>query len=286
MKRLLLLLFSAALIVGTIAVVKRPSAPAAAAAPPVQRYVAAEGKLEALPGAEVNVGSALIARIDHYLVEVGSHVERGQTIALLDSHDLTAQLHQAEAALHRARAESLQAESDHARASRLHQRGFLSDAALDHAESARKVAAAHMAEAQAGLSYVHSMLDKTGVISPISGTLIERYLEPGEVAMPEKPLALIADTGRLRINAEVDETDAGRLRLGDPVEIVAYAYPGRRFKGRVADIADYVGKREIRPNNPAVNLGLKILQVKIELLEATPLMLGMTVDVRILPTGK
>lgn len=59
------------------------------------------------------------------------------------------------------------------------------------------------------------------------------------------------------------------------------------YRGQVEEIADYVGKREIKLNNPAVNLGLKIIQVKIALLEATPLKLGMTMDVRILPaTGK
>ena len=79
---------------------------------------------------------------------------------------------------------------------------------------------------------------------------------------------------------------AGRLHPGDPVQISAYAYPARVFRGRVEEIADYVGKREIKPNNPAVNLGLKIIQVKIALQEATPLKLGMTVDVRIDPKGK
>ena len=67
------------------------------------------------------------------------------------------------------------------------------------------------------------------------------------------------------------------------MDISAYACPGRVFRGRIEEIADYVGKCEIRPNNPAVNLGLKILQVKIALLEPTPLKLGMTVDVRIIP---
>jgi len=143
-----------------------------------------------------------------------------------------------------------------------------------------------VSEAKADVRYVGSLLDKTRVVSPISGTLIERYLDVGEVAMPEKPLAAIADTSRLRVNAEVDETDAGRLHLGDPVEISAYAYPEKVYKGRVEEIAHYVGKREIKPNNPAVNLGLKIIQVKIALLEETPLKLGMTVDVRIMPAEK
>lgn len=254
--------------------------------PALQQSISAEGKLEARPGAEMDVGSEMTARIERYLVNEGDHVDKGQVIAVLAGEELTARLHQAEAVLHRARSERMLAEKEFKRAGQLHQDKFVSQAALDNAESAYKVAEAKVVEAEANVRYVRSLLDKTRVTSPISGILIERYLEVGEVVIPEKPIAVIADTEQLRINAEVDETDAGRLQLGDPVEVRAYAYPGKVYKGRVEEIAHYVGKREIKPNNPAVNLGLKIIQVKITLLEATPLKLGMTVDVRITSAGK
>lgn len=312
------------------------SAPKAAL--PAPRYISAEGKLEALPGAEMEVGSELIARIERFLVGEGDHVDKGQVIAVLDSKDLVARLKQAEAelsvakarhaevaagariqeikqaqaVLQRALAEQILARNEYQRMVQLRHEKFVSQATLDNAESDYKVATARAAEAkeqlhllqagprretlslleaqvtqaEANVRYVRSLLDKTSVVSPISGTLIERYLDVGEVVIPEKPIAVIADTGQLRINAEVDETDAGRLQIGDPVEVSAYAYPGRVYKGRVEVIADYVGKREIKPNNPAVNLGLKIIQVKIALLEATPLKLGMTVDVRITPAAR
>lgn len=305
---------------------------------PAPRYIAAEGKLEARPGAEMDVGSELIARIESFLVNEGDHVDKGQVIAVLDSKELAARLKQAEAdlavaqarraevaagardqeikqaraALQRAQSEQALAENELNRMSQLYQDKFVSRATLDTTENAYKVAAARATEAEehlhllqagprsetlavheaqvaqaaANVRYVRSLLDKTRVVSPISGTLIERYLDVGEVVIPEKPILVIADTGRLRINAEVDETDAGRLQPGDPVEISAYAYPGKVYKGRIEEIAGYVGKREIKPNNPAVNLGLKIIQVKIVFLEPSPLKLGMTVDVRITPAER
>lgn len=222
------------------------------------------------------------------------------------------EIKQAQAVLQQTLSERMLAEQEFHRMSQLYRDKFVSQARLDNAESSYKVAVARVAEAEeqlhllqagprretlalltaqvaqaeANVRYWRALLDNTRVTSPISGILIERYLNVGEVVMPEKPIAAIADTGQLRINAEVDETDAGRLKLGDPVEIRAYAYPGRVYKGRVEEIARYVGKREIKPNNPAVNLGLKIIQVKIALLEATPLELGMTVDVRIMPAER
>jgi ABC exporter DevB family membrane fusion protein len=329
----------ATIIALAIYLVLRPhSGSTPASQPPAQRYVSAEGKLEARPGAEMNVGSAMTARIERFLVKVGEHVDKGQVIAELDSKDLAARLHQAEAELavakarrnevaagardeeikqaraelQRVQSEQMQAEKEFKRTGQLHKDKFVSQATLDNAESVYKVATARVTEAkehlrllqsgprretlalheaqvtqaEANVRYVRSLLDMTHITSPISGTLIERYLDVGEVVMPEKPLAAIADTSQLRINAEVDETDAGRLHVGDPVEVTAYAYPGKVYRGRVEEIADYVGKREIKPNNPAVNLGLKIIQVKIALLEPTPLKLGMTVDVRITPAGK
>ncbi len=317
----------------------RPDTGGTTGAPlPAPRHIAAEGKLEARPGAEMNIGSELTARIERYLVNEGDHVAQGQTIAMLDSKELSARLRQAEAelavakarraevaagardeeikqaqaALQRTQSEQLQAEKEFNRTGQLFKDKFVSRATLDNSESTHKVAIARAAEAEeqlqllqagprhetlalheaqvlqaeANVRYVRSLLDKTRVLSPISGILIERYLDVGEVVIPEKPIAVIADTGQLRINAEVDETDAGRLRLGDPVEIRAYAYPGKVYQGRVEEIAHYVGKREIKPNNPAVNLGLKIIQVKIALLETTPLKLGMTVDVRILQASQ
>lgn len=305
---------------------------------PAPHYISAEGKLEARPGAEMDIGSELTARIERYLVNEGDHVDKGQVIAVLDSQELTARLSQAEAelavaqakrvevaagardeeikqaqaVLQRTLSERMLAEKEFKRMGQLYQDKFVSRAMLDNSESAYKVAtarvaeaeeqfqllwagprpetlalhAAQVAQAEANVRYVRSLLEKTRVVSPIGGILIERYLDVGEVVIPEKPIAVIADTDQLRINAEVDETDAGRLQLGDPVEIRAYAFPGKVYKGRVEEIAHYVGKREVRPNNPAVNLGLKIIQAKIALLEATPLKLGMTVDVRITPADR
>lgn len=264
----------------------RPHSAATSTQQVVPRYIAAEGKVEARPGAEMDIGSEMTARIERFLVNEGEQVSKGQVIAILSAEELTARRRQAEAALQRARAERAQAGIELKRTRELHSDRFMSQAALDTAESTYKIATAKVAEAEADVRYIRALLDKTHVTAPISGTIIERYLDVGEVVMPEKPLAHVADTAQLRVNAEVDETDAGRLKLGDPVQISAYAYPGQVYKGRVEEIASYVGKREIKPNNPAVNLGLKIIQVKIAFEEPNPLKLGMTVDVRIIPADR
>ena len=299
-----------------------------------ERYVAAEGKIEALDGYEMAIGSDLIARIETIEVEEGVDVRQGQLIATLDSRDIKAQLRQAETEVRVAQAKlaevasgARQQEIDQARAALeraiaereltlielkrcegLHDKAVISTSRLDEVENAYRVAVARVKEAEeakqlleigpkpetvtwreaqvakakADAAYYQAMLDKTRILAPVSGKLIERYLEPGEIIIPETPLAVIADVTKVWVNAEVDETDIGKLHVGAPATVRSNAYPGQVFQGRVEEIADYVGRREIKPNSPAVNLGLKVAQVKIGLLEAHPFRLGMTVDVKML----
>ncbi|MDA8383392.1 MAG: efflux RND transporter periplasmic adaptor subunit [Betaproteobacteria bacterium] len=296
-------------------------------------YVAAQGKVEALPGFDVNVGTGeLNGKVERILVNEGQAVKAGQVVAVLQNRDLRAaveqaaanlalaqsqladlqagarpqQIKEAAAALQGAKAVLDEAARQVARYRALRREGMVSPAALDQEEKSFRAARASVEEAaqrenllkagpkpqtvtvyrnkvalaQANLDYARALLGNTRIRSPISGVVIQRYVEPGEGVTPEIPIVDVADLNKVWVNAEVDETDIGKVALGEPVRITSDAYPGRVFRGRVAQIADYVGVRKVRPSNPAVNLGLKVAQVKITFLEKTPLKLGMTVDTR------
>jgi HlyD family secretion protein len=220
------------------------------------------------------------------------------------------EIQQAAAALEGAAAGQQEAERQYQRYKDLQARGMVSPAALDERDRALKQARAQEEEAKqqhklllagprpetvklsrdqvslarAELEHSRKLLDKTLLRSPIAGTVIKRYLDEGEGVTPEIPILAIADLGQIWINAEVDETDVGRIAVGDPVAVSSDAYPGAMFKGRIRQIADYAGERRVKPNDPAVNLGLKVVQVKIGLEQPTPFRLGMTVDVKITPS--
>ena len=301
-------------------------------------YVAAEGKVEAMPGYDVDVGtSELNGRIAKIFVREGKQVHKDQTVAELENEDLQAQVTQAERELTVAKArltelksgarpEEIKAadarlEGDKARLDEarnqlqrnrdLRQKHMISQATLDAAEASFKAAQAAVNEstqhklllvkgpkaqtvqlyrdqvqqAAAALDYARKRLDKTIIRSPIDGTVIERYLDEGEGVTPEIPILAIANLSKIWINAEVDETDIGRVHLGDKAQVTSNAYPGQTFNGQVQEIADYAGARKIRPSNPSINLGLKVVQVKIQLATQTPLRLGMSVDVKITPAN-
>ncbi|MDA8092977.1 MAG: efflux RND transporter periplasmic adaptor subunit [Betaproteobacteria bacterium] len=310
---------------------KRKSPQTVSPEPPA--YVAAQGRVEALPGFDVNVGTGeLNGKVESILVSEGQSVRAGQVVAVLQNRDLKAavnqaaanlalaqsqladleagarpqQIKEAAAALQGAKAVLDEAARQVVRYRELRREGMVSPAALDKEERAFRSAQAAVEEAaqrekllragpkpqtvtvyrnkvelaRAQLDYARALLGKTLIRSPISGVVIQRYVEPGEGVTPEIPIVDVADLNKIWVNAEVDETDIGKVVLGEPVRITSDAYPGRVFRGRVAQIADYVGVRKVRPSNPAVNLGLKVAQVKVALLEKTPLKLGMTVDTR------
>jgi multidrug resistance efflux pump len=299
-------------------------------------FVAAEGKVETLPGYDVDLGTGELAgRIAKIFVNEGDTVSAGQIVAVLDNEDLMALVKQSEqewrveqgrlkelesgarkeeiaaaaATVAGAQARRNEARNQLARNRELLAQRLIPQSTLDAAEAAFRTAQAVLDKAeqnkklleagpkpetvqlyreqvrlaQTVLDVNYRRLEKTSVRSPIAGTVIERYLDEGEGVTPEIPILAIADLSKVWINAEVDETDVGRIHEGDTVQITSNSYPGTAFAGTVREIAHYAGARRIRPSNPAVNLGLKVVQVKIELQQPTPLRLGMTVDVKIAP---
>jgi multidrug resistance efflux pump len=307
---------------------------------PELKTVAAEGKVEALPGYEIEVGSEIEGRIAEFHVEEGSYIKKGGLIARMEDRDIRAKLKEAEAeassawakyrevatgsrdeeirradaALERAVADAETARKEAERYHQLYEESLVSRSSFENMDRAGKVAEARRKEAaeemnlvkqgpkqetikyyhdsseraKASLQYWKTILDKTIITAPISGKVIRKYLQKGEMVSKDVTpnIAAIADPDKVRVSAEVDETDVAGFNVGDPAEITSYAYPGKVFPGTVMEIADYVGQRKVLPNNPQKNRDMKILQVKIGLAEKTPFRLGMTVDVKIYPKGR
>lgn len=300
----------------------------------IETFVAAQGKVETLPGLHVKVSSEMAARVARSFVKEGDSVEKGALLAQLENREIEAKLKEVEAELavvkaqqkeiaagsrskeinrasarlDAARSEKRLMELNLVRYRQLFEEHLVTKAALDEKEAALQTAIARVREAEeekgllvegprketlvlqeenvqraeAAVVYSRRLLEKTIVHAPISGKVVRKYIEEGEMSDPDQsPILEIADPSKIRVNAEIDETDIGKIALGNRAEITSDAYRGKIFKGTIEEISDEVGAREVRPNNPAVNLGIKVIQVKIAFLEKTPLKIGMTVDVKI-----
>lgn len=112
------------------------------------------------------------------------------------------------------------------------------------------------------LAEAQERLDETEIFAPISGVLIEKLVEQGQIISSGisnvsggTTLANLADLSRLFIIADVDETDIGSVQINQLVKITADAYPGRSFTGKV---------QRISPRGQVEN-SITVFKVKIEI---------------------
>lgn len=254
-----------------------PAAPASAAAD----RVVAEGRMVAYPGAEVEVAADLSGTLVRLLVHEQDEVRKGQLIAELKADDLRAELAEAQARIAEAEAEIRFADVDAGRAERLLAEKVGTVEAVDRARRNREAAYARRQTALASVERLEAVLAKTRIVAPIHGTVVVRYADAGERIEAGTPLVTIANLEKTRVEAEVDEFDAGRVELGAQVQVTAEGFTGQSWKGTVEEIPDAVLPRRLRPQDPGRPADTRVLLVKVALAEPTPLKLGQRVEIAI-----
>lgn len=128
------------------------------------------------------------ARVEGYLekmfFEEGTHIDKGQTMFLIDRKVYKALAEKARAQLNKARANALKAERDLARIRPLYEQNAASQLDLDNAEAAYESAKAEESVAAADLTQAELVLSYTTVTSPISGYVSERVADIGTLVGP------------------------------------------------------------------------------------------------------
>jgi HlyD family secretion protein len=143
------------------------------------------------------------------------------------------------------------------------------------------IAEANLALAKARQEQIAAQIEKTIIRSPIDGVVLKRYLKGGETVtnLPPTPIMTVGDTSRLRVRADVDEADVGRVMLGQQVWIHVVAFRDRRFRGIVARMSAQLGRKNFRTDQPSERLDTKVLEVLIDLEPNAKLPVGLRVDV-------
>ena len=129
------------------------------------------------------------------------------------------------------------------------------------------IAQANLMLAEANLNEQQVMLRKTQLHSPVNGVVLRRYLKTGETIsiQPLMPILQVGDTSRIRVRAEVDETEVGQLKLGQPAWATAPAYPNKRFNGVISRIGQRMGRKTVRSDEPTEKNDTAVLDVLIDL---------------------
>jgi HlyD family secretion protein len=135
--------------------------------------------------------------------------------------------------------------------------------------------------ARTELRVARAELEKLTIRAPIAGTVLKVDVKSGEVAAPSspQPLILLGDLSQLRVRAELDEHNAGKIKVGETVTVSAEAFPGQTFAGKVAAIAPLVQPVRLAAPGSRNPADFSINEAMIDLNEPGPLIAGMNVDV-------
>jgi len=201
--------------------------------------VMATGVIRPVTGAEVNVGSRISGTVVSLPVAVGERVEVGQLLAALDSAALEAQADEARADVALSTPRIRLAESILIRRQRLAENGLTSVEDLETAENALAVARAQLQSDKARLRSAEIALSYTQVTAPISGVVAEVSTREGETvaaAFAAPNFVTIIDLDRLEVLAYVDETDIGRVFVGQQASFTVDTFPNVEFTAEITAI--------------------------------------------------
>jgi len=232
----------------------------------VERKVSASGKLRALN--TIKVGTEVSGQITNVYVDFNSPVKAGQVLAEIDVTRVRARAQQSEAQVALARAGLQQTlanvararleleiqQREYARQRELAERGFVSKANLDLAQTRLNTARnaidvataqiqssnAQIRQATAELSSAQLDLKRTVIVAPASGVIINKLVEPGTTvaASFQTPnlFEIAADITKMQVEASVDEADIGQIAPGQKVAFTVDSYPETVFRARVRQV--------------------------------------------------
>lgn len=201
----------------------------------------ASGQIEPLRVVEVK--SRVAGELRRITAETGDEVRQGELIAEIDPRDVRNAFEQAQADLEVARAEVATATTQRKRIESLAKAGVVSSQDLENAQLAETNARAQLLKAETNLRLASEKTGDVTIRAPISGTVIERTVEQGQIIASASgnvsggtTLVKMADLSAVQARALVDEVDIGRIAPGQPAAVTVEAYPGRTFRGTVTKI--------------------------------------------------
>lgn len=199
------------------------------------------GQIGVNENAFAEVSAPIAGRVSKLVVEPGSVVRRGATLAVFESPALG----ERRAVSIRARAELDVAERSYERKQRLAEQRIVAQREVAEAASVLASAKASVVAAQSELAALGSGAESGGGASmdlraPVSGVVLERRAVLGRFAEAGELLFRIGELSRVWVTVHAFERDAVRVRVGSKADVVLPAFPGRNFEGTVALVGSEV----------------------------------------------
>ncbi|MEO4004139.1 MULTISPECIES: efflux RND transporter periplasmic adaptor subunit [unclassified Flavobacterium] len=175
------------------------------------------------PSQELNFSAENSGRVTKVLVDEGTPVRIGQTLAIIKADKINVDLQNAEASYQNAATDAQRFES-------AYKTGGVTKQQLDQAKLA-------LANAKAHLQQARITLGDASIKSSINGIVNKRFIEPGSVVSPGTQLFELVNVSTLKLKVTVSEDQIAGLKIGSPIKVKASVYPDKEFNGKITFIA-------------------------------------------------
>lgn len=204
----------------------------------LREEVTASGTLN--PSSKVEVGTEISGKILKLYKDFNDTVKRGELLAKLDTENLESSLEAAKSEVAKAQITLDDAKLDLDLQKELFKKEMGTSYDLQKAQSKHDQAVQSLNNSRSTLKRAEKNLNNAIITSPIDGTVISRNVEEGQTvaaSMNAPTLFIIANNLRkMQINADVDEADIGKIRVGEAVEFTVDAFADEQFEGRVNQV--------------------------------------------------
>jgi RND family efflux transporter MFP subunit len=193
----------------------------------------AVGTVQAVHTADV--GSKLMAQVKSVHVRAGQEVNEGDVLVELDDQDIRAQVQQAQAQVEQAKATAEQAERDFQKQAGLFKSGATSEQEYLRYKTDSEKARAAVMQAEQALRYAQTTLSWAVIRSPITGVVVDKLVEAGDLVRPGQTLVRVYNRDKMQLVASVPESLTSRLSPGQDVDVKIDVLP-KACVGTVSEI--------------------------------------------------
>jgi RND family efflux transporter MFP subunit len=206
------------------------------------RTLAISGAIAALPNEDAKISSQVAGRIASMNVAEGDAVEKGAVLARIENQTLKDQIQQAEAALAQAKASLQNALLARDRTKNLFQRGIAAGKEVEDANTQVTVQQGAVQQAEAALSQARTQLGRAEIRSPLTGTVVKRFVSVGEQmdGSASQPIFEVANLQVVELQGNVAADYLAKIHLEQKFTLHDEAFPGHDFSAVVAAVSPAV----------------------------------------------
>lgn len=224
-----------------------------------------------IEGDDVRISFRVEGQIEELLTDEGKVVKKEEIVARLKKDELSKIQAQAEAALKLAEYQYKLDYDDYIRAENLLKAGAISAQKRDSAKTLMDTDSANIKQLRASLELANTKLGWTDLASPLDGYVLVKSALAGEVVQAGAPVFTAVNLDNLWVTAYINETDLGKIKLGQKAYVQTDTYKGKKYEGWVSFISSqteftpkfiqtteervkYVYRIKVRVNNSSLEL--------------------------------